>query len=180
MMRKTDWKFLRFLFLLPAVLMLFPLAGCGYHLGSIAHPQIQTVAIADVKNETYEVLASAILRNILAERFQFDNSLKLTSLEKADCIVYARVVNVQNSSINWRNNNSKDESYRANEYSFSVRVEFTVLMPGRAQPLVRRRFANAYSTYLFAHDPAIGRVSAMKQCMLQIADQIVSATTEAW
>ena len=178
-MRKFKWRDWRVLFLLPVVMMLLPVSGCGYHLGSITHPQIKTVAIADVKNETYEVLASALLRNLLAERFQFDNSLKLTSLERADCIVYARIVSVQNSNISWRSN-SKVESYRANEYALQVRVEYTVLRPGYAQPLVRRSFANSYSTYLFAHDPAIGRVSALKQCMLRIANQIVSATTEAW
>ena len=155
------------------------LSGCGYRLGSLTHPQLKTVAIAEVKNETYEVLASALLRNILAERFQFDNSLKLTTPDKADCIVYARVTRVFNSSISWRNNNKVD-NYRANEYNLMVTVEYTVLMPGQAQPLVRRRTASGSSTYLFAHDPAIGRVSALKQCLLRISNAIVSATTEAW
>ena len=178
-MRKAVFHIFRIFFLFSVMLMLVPLSGCGYHVGSITHPQIKTVAIADVKNETYEVLASAVLRNLLAERFQFDNSLKLTSMEKADCIVYTRVIGVRNSSITWHTTD-KVESYRSNEYSLDVRVEFTVLRPGYGQPLVRRRFANASSTYLFSHDPAIGRASALKQCMLRIANQIVSATTEAW
>ena len=165
--------------LLPVLLAMLSISGCGYHLGSITHPQIKTVAIADVKNETYEVLAAALLRDVLAERFQFDNSLKLTSLEKADCIVYTRITNVYNSSISWRNTN-KVESYRANEYRLAVTVEYTVLIPGAAKPLVPKSFATRSSVYLFAHDPAIGRVSALKQCLLRISDVIVSATTEAW
>lgn len=168
------------LFLLSAVLIssVF-LPGCGYHVGSISHPQIKTVAIAEVKNETYEVLAAALLRDILAERFQFDNSLKLTSVEKADCIVYARVTNVSNSSVSWRYN-SKVDDYRANEYRLSVQVEYLVRMPGRAQPLVPKSSASGSSLYLFSHDPAIGRVSALKQALLRVSNQIVSATTEAW
>lgn len=167
-------------FLLSAVLlsaMLLP--GCGYHLGSISHPQIKTVAVADVKNETYEVLAATFLRNILAERFQFDNSLKLTSMDKADCIVYARVMNVANRDIVWRYNR-KDEDYRAHEYQITVTVEYTVRMPGRAEPLVPKSSVTGSSLYLFSHDPAIGRVSALKQAMLRISNQIVAATTEAW
>ena len=155
------------------------LPGCGYHLGSIAHPQIKTVAIADVKNETYEVLAAALLRDLLAERFQFDNSLKLTSLDKADCIVYARVKNVVNNNVTWRYNR-KDEDYRANEFRLTVTVEYTVRMPGRAEPLVPLTTVSGRSLYLFAHDPAIGRVSALKQALLRISNRIVSATTEAW
>ena len=155
------------------------LQGCGYHVGSICHPQIKTVAIADVKNETYEVLASAVLRSILAERFQFDNSLKLTSLDKADCIVYTRITNVSNSSISW-NYNSKVSDYRANEYQLSVTVEYLVRMPGRAKPLVAQSTTSGTSKYLFSHDPAIRRISALKQALLRASNNIVAATTEAW
>ncbi len=172
-------KFIR-LFLLSAVLISVGfLQGCGYHVGSISHPQIKTVAIADVKNETYEVLASALLRSILAERFQFDNSLKLTSLEKADCIVYTRILNVSNNSISWRYN-SKIDDYRANEYQLTVTVEYLVRMPGRAKPLVQVSTTRGTSLYLFSHDPAIGRVSALKQALLRVSNNIVAATTEAW
>ena len=168
------------LFLLSAVLVAAGfLPGCGYHVGSITHPQIKTVAIADVKNETYEVLAAALLRNLLAERFQFDNSLKLTSLEKADCIVYARITNVANSSISW-NYNSKVDDYRANEYQLTVTVEYLVRIPGRGKPLVAQSTTSGSSKYLFSHDPAIGRISALKQALLRVANNIVSATTEAW
>ncbi|MBE6372126.1 MAG: hypothetical protein E7055_08640 [Lentisphaerae bacterium] len=170
------------LFLLSVILVSAGfLPGCGYHVGSISHPQIKSVAIADVKNETYEVLAAALLRSILAERFQFDNSLKLTSMERADCIVYARVTKVSNSSISWTyNSKTDDENYRANEYQLTVTVEYLVRMPGRGKPLVPKSFAVGSSKYLFSHDPAIGRVSALKQAMLRVSDQIVSATTEAW
>lgn len=172
-------KLFRFFFLavIASTAMLLP--GCGYHLGSIAHPQIKTVAIAEVKNETYEVLAATLLRNILAERFQFDNSLKVTSMEKADCIVYARVVNVANSGISW-NFNSKVEDFRANEYQLTVTVQYLVRMPGRAQPLVPQSTAVGSCLYLFALDPAIGRVGALKQALLRVSNQIVAATTEAW
>lgn len=165
--------------LLSVLLLSCLLDGCGYRVGSLVHPQIKTVAIADVKNESYEVLASAIMRKILAERFQFDNSLKLTSLEKADCIVYVRITNVYNRSVSWRNTN-RVEDYRANEYTLQVSAEYTVLRPGVALPMVPKSSANGVSTYLFAHDPAIGREGALKQCLLQIADRIVSSTVEAW
>ena len=168
------------LFLLSAVLISTGfLPGCGYHVGNISHPQIKTVAIADVKNETYEVLASALLRSILAERFQFDNSLKLTSLDKADCIVYTRITKVTNSSVSW-NYNSKIDDYRANEYQLSVTVQYLVRMPGRADPLVPQSTTSGSSLYLFSHDPAIGRISALKQALLKVSNNIVSATTEAW
>ena len=155
------------------------LPGCGYHVGSLTHPELKTVAIAEVKNETYEVLGAALLRNIPAERFQFDNSLKLVSMERADCIVYARIIGVENSSISLRNNGSQKDYYPS-ECRMRVVVEFTVRMPGKAQPLVRNTHVTESCLYQFTHDPAIGRNNAMKQCFLRIANHIVTSTTEAW
>ena len=179
MMRNCCRILFRHLLLLAVLLVTVSLSGCGYHIGSIGHPQIRTIAIADVKNETYEVLASAILRNILAERFQFDNTLKLTSMQKADCIVYARVLEVNNLSISYRNFN-KVENFRPNDYRLSITVEYTVLMPGKPKPLVPKRIARSSSLYQFTYDPAIGRENALRQCALRVADIIVAATTEAW
>ena len=178
-MKKYFQAFFRPVLLLTVLLFTVSLSGCGYRVGSLAHPQLRTVAIADVKNETYEVLVATLLRNILAERFQFDNSLKLVSMEKADCVVYARVLSVNNSSISYRNFN-KVEDYRPNDYRLTIRVEFTVLMPGKPTPLVRKRFAVGSSLYNFTHDPAIGRENALRQCVLRVANTIVSSTTEAW
>ena len=178
-MKKYFQSLYRPVLLLTVLLFTVSLSGCGYRVGSLAHPQLRTVAIADVKNETYEVLAATLLRNILAERFQFDNSLKLASMEKADCVVYARVLRVNNLSITYRNFN-KVENYRPNDYQLSVEVEFTVLMPGKPSPLVRKQVVNGSCLYNFTHDPAIGRENALRQCMLRVADAIVSATTEAW
>ena len=178
-MKKFFQSLSRPVLLLTVLLFTVSLSGCGYRVGSLAHPQLRTVAIADVKNETYEVLAATLLRNVLAERFQFDNSLKLASMEKADCVVYARVINVNNSSITYRNFN-KVENYRPNEYRLTVGVEFTVLMPGKPAPLVRKQVVSGSCLYNFTHDPAIGRENALRQCMLRVANAIVSATTEAW
>ncbi|MCI6287264.1 MAG: LPS assembly lipoprotein LptE [Lentisphaeria bacterium] len=155
------------------------ISSCGYRVGSLMHPQIKTIAIADIKNESSEPLGSALLRNILAERFQFDNSLKLTSLSKADCILYARIMGITNSSVTWRSTDN-EQTYRPNEFSISVAVEFTVLIPGQAKPLVERHILSSSATYLFTNDPAIGRQNGLKQAFLRVSDSIVRATTEAW
>ncbi len=96
-MKNAGWKNIRIFCGMAACLLVFlSTSSCGYRVGSLMHPQIKTVAIADVKNETTEVLASAIMRKLLAERFQFDNSLKIVSLDKADCIVYCRIKGIEN------------------------------------------------------------------------------------
>ena len=106
----------------PAALMLFALvflSSCGYHMGTMMHPQIKTVAIAEVRNETREVLAGTIMRKQLAERFQFDNSLKITTPEKADCIVMCRILNIRNIGVVWKSTD-EDMTFRPSEFSITV------------------------------------------------------------
>ena len=71
------------------------LSSCGYyHMGSMMHPQIKTIAISTIRNDTREPLLTELARTQIAARFQSDNSLKLVSKEEADCILYVRLVNV--------------------------------------------------------------------------------------
>ena len=72
-----------------AAFLLVVCGGCGYRVGSLMHPQIKTVAVAPVQNETVEYNLTAQVRNLLCERFMVDGSLKLVDEKEADCIVYA-------------------------------------------------------------------------------------------
>ncbi len=161
------------------LLVFLSASSCGYRAGSLMHPQIKTVAIADVKNDTTEVLVGTVLRKLLAERFQFDNSLKVVSLEKADCIVYCRVVNIQNLGVTW-DSYDNDQTFRPSEFKLTVTVEFSVQVPGQAVPLVAQNRTSGSATYQFLADPAIGREGGLQQACLKIANNIVSSTTEAW
>ena len=87
--------------LMPAVLLLLSIQGCGYHFGHIMHPQVKSIAIAPVKNETLAYNVPAELRNRLTEAFMRDGALKVKPLREADCILYARVIDIK-----YRENNS--------------------------------------------------------------------------
>ena len=160
-------------------LMVIFLSSCGYHMGSMMHPQIKTVAIAEVRNETREVLAGTIMRKQLAERFQFDNSLKITTPEKADCIVMCRILSVKNAGVGWKSTD-EDMTFRPSEFSITVNAEFTVTIPGSAKPLVPLRKVTGSATYQFTADPAIGRENGLIQACYNMANLVVQYTTEAW
>ena len=71
------------------------ITGCGYHWGSIMHPQVKSIAIAPVVNETTAYNVASDMRMMLAEQFTLDGSLELTSLETSDCILETRVLSVK-------------------------------------------------------------------------------------
>lgn len=172
---------IRFKGILAAVvaLSLTGLCSCGYHLGSMMHPQVKSIAIAPVVNDTLEPLVSAIMRQQLAEQFQLDNSLKVKSLEEADCIIYCKVKEVKNVSVTW-DSTDNDITYRPSEFTIEVKAEFSVIIPGRGEPLINAREITQSATYQFAADPAIGRSNGLKQACYNASRQMVQYTTEAW
>ena len=177
---KSVFSFLRKRFF-PVVLwcMLPVLSSCGYQVGNMMHPQIKTLAIADVKNETMEVQASALLRGILAERFQFDNSLKLTTPDKADCVIYAKIVSVSSVNVAWSSEDA-DENFRPTLFRLTANVKYTVRVPGQAKELIPSGSASGSAVYQYTNDPSVGKRDGLRQAFFQISNKIVNAVTEGW
>ena len=84
-------------------------------MGSMMHPQIKTIAISAVRNDTREPLLTELARQQIAARFQSDNSLKLVSKEEADCILYVRLVKVKTSMRRYKPS-YEDDAYRPAEF----------------------------------------------------------------
>ena len=156
-------------------------AGCGYRISvrGMMHPQIKTIAIAPVQNNTLEPLASDILRMQLAGEFQRDGALKLKRLSNADCIVYAIITSVTNTT-------DSDASfdggvtYTPEKFKLKVKVKFKVVIPGSGTMLVKDGTAEGSAIYEVLADPASNKASALKMACYHVSQSIVSQITEAW
>lgn len=155
------------------------LAGCGYQVGSIMHPQVKTIAIAPVKNETLEPNVSALIRGALSEQFMVDGSLKVKSLETADCVLYGRVVSVETIQTA-EDSYDADMTYRAAQWALQIKFEFVVLIPGRKKPLIPKRQVVGVTRYDVTSDHNIARRNGLKQACFHTAEDVVQYTTEAW
>ena len=153
-------------------------AGCGYKFGSTMHPQITSVAVAPVTNETLSYNASAVLRQKLTELFTTDGSLKLKSIGNADCIVYARILKVsyKESSGHLRS----DDDFLPNEWTVTADVEYSVIIPGRAKPLLGPRTISGKAEFVSDADLENSRLNGVRQALFDAARSIVSNLTEAW
>ena len=154
------------------------LSRCGYRVGYINHPQISSVAVAPVTNETLSYNASAILRQKLSEVFTTDGSLKLKSLSKADCIVYARILKVNYSQNTGRI--SDDDDFLPVEWQVKVDVEFSVVIPGRGKPLIGPVTVSGNAEFIADIDLENARTNALNQALFAASRTIVSNVTEAW
>ena len=155
------------------------LAGCGYHFGHLMHPQVKSIAIAPVKNETLAYNVPAIFRNNLAEAFMRDGALKVKSLREADCILYARVIKItyrETSPATFDN----EITYRPMEWRIWMTVEFTVIIPGNKIPLIRKQKLKADAIFQVQADYYTNRQRGIEQCSWHLARKLAQQVTEAW
>ena len=154
--------------------------SCGYyHMGSMMHPQIKTIAISTIRNDTREPLLTELARTHIAARFQSDNSLKLVSKEEADCILYVRLVDVT-TSVSRYNPGYEEDEYRPAEFHLTINAEMEVLIPGRSEPLIRKRTVTGSANYQYNVDPQVGKYYGMRLASFDLGGEIVQYTTEAW
>lgn len=155
------------------------LCGCGYHAGSLMNPQIKSIAVAPITNDTLEINLSDILRQRLCEEFVVDSSLKVKSLESADCIIYTRIIKVETNATSY-DTTAYGLAYTPASWSLDVTAEFTVIIPGRAEPIVAKRQVSASNEFQVTSDPAVARASGLNLACKKLAQLIVIYTTEAW
>jgi len=154
--------------------------SCGYyHMGSMMHPQIKTIAISTIRNDTREPLLTELARTQIAARFQSDNSLKLVSKEEADCILYVRLVDVS-TSVSRYNPKYEEDEYRPAEFHITLNAEMEVLIPGRSEPLIKKRSVSGSANYQYNVDPQVGKYYGMRLASFDLGGEIVEYTTEAW
>ena len=176
-MFKIQSKFPIALIALAASLII--LSGCGYRVGSLMHSQVKTIAIAPIKNNTLEPYGSAAMRAALCEQFQFDGSLKVVSLEKADCILYGRITSVESRGTIDDSFDNK-QTYRPSEWQVTINFEFEVVIPGRKKPLIAKRVVAGTAQYQVMADQEVTRRRGLKQACINAARDTVVYTVEAW
>lgn len=167
--------------IIASVLLTLFFSGCGYRAGSLMHPQIKSIAIAPVSNETMLYNASAQMRGVLAECFQSDGSLKLVSEGTADCILYAKVVSAQFSQVSWESNSDdSDDEFLPDQWRVTISAVITVMVPGRAEPLIRETKVSGTTNFVAGADMESSRTYAVRQACFGAAKQAVARVTESW
>ncbi|MBE6358075.1 MAG: hypothetical protein E7057_02375 [Lentisphaerae bacterium] len=156
------------------------MCGCGYTVGSLGHPQLESVAVAPVTNDTLAYNAAATLRGLLCERVTTDGTMKLKSLESADCIIYAKVKKVSYNALNYGTLPNGDDTILANEWNCKVEVVFSLIMPGRGKPLFAERTVSGSSKFINGPNMETSRENALRQALFDAAKTVVSNITEGW
>lgn len=176
---KATWTGCLFRWLLAAALVPL-LAGCGYyHMGSMTHPQLKTIGLAPVVNETLTPFATADMRGMLSEQFMFDGSLKVKEVKEADCILYCRITDIKTTE-SMTAGYDNEKNYQTAQWKVVVTAEFTVILPSHKEPLIPKRKVTGEALFEVYGDATAQQRRATKMACRAAAEMIVEYTTEAW
>ena len=73
-----------------------------------------------------------------------------------------------------------DDKYVPVEWKVTISIEYSVMIPGELEPLVKKRNVKGSATFMTGADMETGRMSGTRQAALMAAKSIVSEVTEAW
>ncbi|MEA2012492.1 MAG: LPS assembly lipoprotein LptE [Verrucomicrobiota bacterium] len=159
--------------------------GCqSYKTGSLMHPQLKTVNIAQIKNTTDTPRLQGIIRQKLLETFMFDGSLKLVDKKNADLFLFCNVEKYQITGLGttYRSDYKEDDDgddYGTEVFALTVDLAYKVFLPGKEKPLLTG-VVTGQSDFNMHGDLEISRQKAFKQACSDAASKIVSQITEAW
>ena len=169
----------RFLAVLTTAVWCLAISGCGYNIGSAMHPQIKSIYIEPVVNETLSRYAAADMRNMLSEQFVVDGSLKVKSRSEADCLLYCRVTDIKIVETTQQGYDD-NRVFRTAEWTATVTAEFTVIIPTRKEPLISKRVVSGSALFQAMGDKTTMESRGIRQACYDAAKTVVHYTTEAW
>ncbi len=150
-----------------------------YHVGSMMHPQIKTIAVGQVVNDTVSYNAAAQVRGALCERFMVNGSLRLVDMDEADSIIYARVTSVAFAEVTSISNDNDDNVFIPREWQATINIEYSVVMPGRSAPILKGS-AQGVSNFQVQADMTTNQLQGVRQAAYDAAVNIVNQVTEGW
>ncbi len=162
------------------------LSGCaGYKTGNIKHPQIDTVGVAAVQNATNRPELRVELQKRLRAAVQSNGSYKLKGTDGSDCVVHARIVEVRADGVGaaYRSDNKDEDSnedYGSTIYRVTLQVEYTVLIPGQARPLIPLTKVSGQGRFTEMGDIEVARRVASGLAATDASQKIIAGITEAW
>ena len=167
-----------FITLIGAFLLTSMLGGCGYKIGFTKHPQLDSIAVAPVINETAIYNAASDMRMKMSEVIMQDGTYKLSDLKRADAILYITVQDIAFSE-SMEAVVDNELQYRPEEWWVKINCQYKLIIPGQGKPL-RTGSQQAALRFQSGADIESGRLKAVRQVCFDVSKKIVWSIAEGW
>jgi hypothetical protein len=157
--------------------------GCrSLQTGSLAHPQIRSIAVGRILNQTADAGMAFQLRSSLVEELIRDASVKLVGRKQAQTIMDAQILSFKIDQVaeSKTRTDDSDSTYQTEIYRATVNLKVRLMVPGRSIPAVDWREVSGSVEFSRLPDLAATRIQALRQALGSAASQAVTAMVEAW
>ena len=164
-------------------LLSITLTSCSYKVGSLAHPQIKTVAILPIKNTSDEPRAGTFMQQQLAERFMLDGSLKVTTADKADIIIRGDIKNYDLNVVGSVKQSEEPTSDRDEFFSASIfraTLAFNYEIYTKDGWFVQSGNPSSFADFTQLIDLEVEKRQAIKRAAYEVSKKVVNNITEAF
>ena len=172
--------------LFPLLVLLSLLCSCAYHLGNPAlHPEMKTLSIAEVLNQTPESSLTALFKNALAERIANEPGLRLASAASAEAAQLKLLIKALDNRSLARAKLRDDEdidyegdAYQTVLYRINAKVAYELYSPMSPGKLLRKGEVTGQADLPKLHDREVALRAALRQLAIDLARDLVVELSE--
>ena len=151
-------------------------ASMGYSLGSMLPPEIQTVHVPTVVNQTDEPQVAAEVTRAVIDQIQIDGSLKVAAREDADSILQVTLTRYRIVPISYE----KTRRTAAEEYRVFISARILLTHAATGDVLAETPFVQGDSTFELQGDMTSSKRLALPEVARDLAHDIVEKVVEYW
>ena len=103
-------------------LLLLVASGCGYRVGTLLPPSVQTIHVPLFTNATDEPRLEVEVTNAVIQRIQEDGTLRIADPDVADIVVEGKIISFRRDPLRYE----RDNPAATEEYRLRIAVQMTV------------------------------------------------------
>lgn len=162
--------------LLACALLMTSAGGCvGYRLGSTLPPDLRSVHVPPVVNNSGEPLLELVTTRELLQELQRDGTLKVAAADQADSLLEITLVGFQQSPLRYERDNPK--ATREYRQEITAQIVFKNVRTGK---LLLRKEVKGESTFDLVGDLTSAKRATVPLCARDLAHDIVESVVEYW
>ncbi len=164
------------------ILTIFLLSACSnYKVGRLMHPQIRTIGIGHIKNDTDQPRLSLFMIEKLKERIMQDASLRVVPVEEADIILTGTIVGYKTDTRGYEHQDRREkdnDAFFATIFRASITFKYEVKTRKQWDLLSDTVTEGADFTEIV--DQFEEQTNAFRRAAYEVSKKVVVQITEAW
>ncbi len=158
------------------VAFLFLLSSCGYRIAYHLPPDIHSIAIPILKNETYEPGIEVPITNEIITEFLRDGSLKIRKKRDSDLLLLGKITSYKRNPIAF----DAEDTDEPIEYRFYIRIWFSLKNMRTNKVLWKIGGLTGKTTYFVRGNYSKTESEALREATENLAQKLVERVVESW